>query len=104
MKMLLVILALLFFSLVIWFGGPFVQIDEYTPLGSELARIIGIVLLLVLWGLRAVWRRQDHGHRQLRPEFSAGAEVRQGSTARRRRYPQLRLVVHRSGDPARHGR
>src|SRR5882724_13541932 len=56
MKMLLVILALIFFSLVIWFGGPYVQIADYAPLGSELARIIGIALLLVLWGLRAVWR------------------------------------------------
>ena len=32
-----VILALIFFSLVIWFGGPYVSIADYTPLGSELA-------------------------------------------------------------------
>jgi type VI secretion system protein ImpL len=55
-KWLWVILALIFFSLVIWYGGPYVQVAEYTPLGSELARIIGIVLVIVLWGLRALLR------------------------------------------------
>src|SRR3569833_2536209 len=51
-----VILALIFFSLVIWYGGPFVQIAEYTPLESDLARIIAIGLLVLLWGLRALLR------------------------------------------------
>ena len=51
-----VILALIFFSLVIWYGGPYVQVADYTPLGSDLARIIGIVLVMVLWGLRALLR------------------------------------------------
>src|SRR5579864_4928792 len=51
-----VILALIFFSLVIWFGGPYVSIADYAPLGSELARIIAIALLVVFWGLRALWR------------------------------------------------
>jgi type VI secretion system protein ImpL len=51
-----VILALIFFSLVIWFGGPYVSIADYAPLGSELARIIGIVLIIVFWGLRALLR------------------------------------------------
>ena len=55
-KWLWVILALIFFSLVIWFGGPYVLVADYAPLGSELARIIGIVLLIVLWGLRALLR------------------------------------------------
>jgi type VI secretion system protein ImpL len=51
-----VILALIFFSLVIWFGGPYVSVADFAPLGTELARIIGIVLLIVLWGLRALLR------------------------------------------------
>ncbi|HEY6925166.1 MAG TPA: type VI secretion protein IcmF/TssM N-terminal domain-containing protein, partial [Steroidobacteraceae bacterium] len=51
-----VILALMFFSLVIWFGGPYVSVADFVPLGSELARIIGIVLVVVLWGLRALVR------------------------------------------------
>ena len=55
-KWLWVILALIFFSLVIWFGGPYVLVADYAPLGSELARIIGIVLLIMLWGLRALLR------------------------------------------------
>src|SRR5665213_2120433 len=53
-KWLWVILALVFFSLVIWYGGPYVAVADYQPLGSELARIIGIVLIVVLWGLRAL--------------------------------------------------
>lgn len=55
-KWLWVILALIFFSLVIWFGGPYVLVADYAPLASELARIIGIVLLIVFWGLRALLR------------------------------------------------
>ncbi len=51
-----VILGLVFFSLVIWFGGPYVSVADYAPLGSELARIIAIVLLVVFWGLRALLR------------------------------------------------
>jgi len=53
-KWLWVILALIFFSLVIWFGGPYISIADYEPLGSELARTIAIVLLIVLWGMRAL--------------------------------------------------
>ena len=53
---------------------------------------------------RAAGRGQDHGARQLRSAFPARAEVRQGGAARRRRHAQLRLVVHRRGDPPRHGR
>ena len=51
-----VILALIFFSLVIWYGGPFVSVADYAPLGTELARIIAIVALVVLWGLRSLLR------------------------------------------------
>jgi len=51
-----VILALIFFSLVIWYGGPYIQVAEYAPLESDLARIIAIVLLVALWGLRALLR------------------------------------------------
>ena len=51
-----VILALIFFSLVIWFGGPYVSVADYAPLASELARIIAIAVLVVFWGLRALWR------------------------------------------------
>ena len=51
-----VLLALIFFSLVIWYGGPYVSIADYAPLGSELARIIAIGVLVLLWGLRALWR------------------------------------------------
>jgi type VI secretion system protein ImpL len=53
---LLVILALLFFSLVIWYGGPYLSIAEYVPLESSLARIIAIALIFMLWGLRALLR------------------------------------------------
>ena len=48
--------------------------------------------------------RQDDGAAQLGPEVSARAAGRQGRAARRRRHPQLRLVVHRRGGLPRHGR
>jgi type VI secretion system protein ImpL len=51
-----VILALIFFSLVIWYGGPYIQVAEYAPLETDLARMIAIALLVVLWGLRALLR------------------------------------------------
>lgn len=55
-RWILVILALIFFSLVIWFGGPYVAVNNYAPLGSEGARTIAIVVLVVFWGLRALLR------------------------------------------------
>ncbi|MBV9912186.1 MAG: type VI secretion system membrane subunit TssM, partial [Sinobacteraceae bacterium] len=55
-KWIWVILALIFFSLVIWFGGPYVAVNNYAPLGSEGARTIAIVVLVVFWGLRALLR------------------------------------------------
>jgi type VI secretion system protein ImpL len=52
----LVILALIFFSLVIWFGGPYLSIAEVVPLESSQARIIAIAAIFVFWGLRALLR------------------------------------------------
>ena len=54
-------LALLFVSLVIWFGGPYLAFGEFKPLESALARVIAIVLVIVLWGFKTAVREIQAG-------------------------------------------
>jgi type VI secretion system protein ImpL len=50
------LLALLLISLIIWFAGPYFSFADYSPLESVTARLIAIVLVVVLWGVRALLR------------------------------------------------
>ncbi|MGD8559453.1 MAG: type VI secretion system membrane subunit TssM, partial [Gammaproteobacteria bacterium] len=47
------VIGLLALSFLIWFGGEYVHFGEsnYAPLGSEVARLVTIMVLLLLWGL-----------------------------------------------------
>jgi type VI secretion system protein ImpL len=47
----LIFLGLLFLSLFIWFAGPYFAFAEFKPLESEIARLIGILVLVALWAL-----------------------------------------------------
>jgi type VI secretion system protein ImpL len=53
----LVFFGLLFLSLFIWFGGPYLAFADYRPLESELARWVAIGILVALWLLSAVARK-----------------------------------------------
>lgn len=47
------IIGLLALSVIIWFVGPMIKFgeDNTAPLGSAIARLIAIILILLLWGL-----------------------------------------------------
>lgn len=47
------IIGLIVLSLIIWFVGPHIKFgaENYAPLGSETARLITIMVIIVLWGL-----------------------------------------------------
>lgn len=52
-KVFISIIGLIALSIVIWFVGPMIKFGENNsaPLGSEISRLITIMILLVLWGL-----------------------------------------------------
>ena len=47
------ILGLIILSLLIWFVGPTIKFgsDNFAPLGGQVARLLSIMLVIVLWGL-----------------------------------------------------
>lgn len=47
------LIGLIVLSLLIWFVGPYIKFgsDNYAPLGGEVARLIAIMVIVVLWGL-----------------------------------------------------
>ncbi|MCP3850641.1 MAG: type VI secretion system membrane subunit TssM [Gammaproteobacteria bacterium] len=50
-KWFITLLGVIALSILIWFVGPLVAIADKTPLLSETARLISIMVLLLLWGL-----------------------------------------------------
>lgn len=52
-KVFISLIGLIALSIIIWFVGPLIKFGENNaaPLGSEIARLIAIMILLVLWGL-----------------------------------------------------
>lgn len=47
------ILGLVAIAILIWFGGPYIRFGEnnVAPLGSVVARLVAIIVVLLLWGL-----------------------------------------------------
>jgi type VI secretion system protein ImpL len=47
------LIGLIVLSLLIWFVGPYIKFgsDNYAPLGGEVARLIAIMVIVMLWGL-----------------------------------------------------
>jgi len=47
------VIGLIGISIIIWFAGPLFKFGENNsaPLGSEISRLIAIIILLILWGL-----------------------------------------------------
>jgi len=47
------IIGLIVLSILIWFVGPYIKFGtgNYAPLGSEIARLVTIMIVVVLWGL-----------------------------------------------------
>ncbi len=44
-------LGLLALALIIWFAGPLIAVAGHEPLGGQIARLVTIIVLVVLWGL-----------------------------------------------------
>ncbi|MDH5326815.1 MAG: type VI secretion system membrane subunit TssM [Gammaproteobacteria bacterium] len=59
-----IIAGLLALSLLIWFGGPMVAINEYVPLKSVTARLLTIVIIIMTWAivqlLKQIKAKQDN--------------------------------------------
>ena len=47
------IIGLIALSILIWFGGPYIRFgeDNVAPLGSVVARLVAIIVILLIWGL-----------------------------------------------------
>jgi type VI secretion system protein ImpL len=52
-KFVISLIGLIAISIIIWFVGPIIKFGEnnFAPLAGEIARLITIIILLVLWGL-----------------------------------------------------
>ncbi|MFL0809050.1 MAG: type VI secretion system membrane subunit TssM [Agarilytica sp.] len=63
------VIGLILISLLIWFGGPYIKFGESNtaPLGSAMARLIAIIVILVIWGLNnlRVQRKADKSNKEL---------------------------------------
>jgi type VI secretion system protein ImpL len=71
------IVGVLLLALVIWFLGPYFAFGELRPLESPVARVIAILLLLLAWAGRMLWRnwREARGSRKLAADVAAQAEA-----------------------------
>ena len=52
-KRVISVIGLIALSIIIWFLGDQIRFGEnnYAPLGSQIARLVAIMILLLLWGL-----------------------------------------------------
>lgn len=50
------LLAFVLIALVIWWGGPYLALGDYQPLETVSARLIGILLIVVIWALKTALR------------------------------------------------
>ncbi|MDH5179570.1 MAG: type VI secretion system membrane subunit TssM [Gammaproteobacteria bacterium] len=59
------IIGLIALSLLIWFAGPSIKFGENNsaPLGSPMARLVLIIMVLMIWGMHTLWKKlQEKKH------------------------------------------
>ncbi|WP_455209687.1 type VI secretion system membrane subunit TssM [Kaarinaea lacus] len=44
-------------SLLIWFGGPMVSVNDYVPLGTVTARLLTIIIIILVWAIFQLWKQ-----------------------------------------------
>jgi len=54
---LLMLIAIILLSLIIWYIGPLIAIAEYKPFASETVRLIAIFIVFIAWGLNNLRRK-----------------------------------------------
>ena len=47
----LILVGLVLLALLIWFVGPYFAFADYKPLESVVARLVGIIVLVVIWAI-----------------------------------------------------
>jgi type VI secretion system protein ImpL len=91
-RAIVLLLALLLVAIFIWVAGPWVEIRDYAPLGSETARLIAIGIVVLCWfGAVALrWLRARRASAQL-----AGAVLQQAPAPREQVAPEAAKLRER---------
>ena len=78
-RIVIAIIGLIVLSLLIWFVGPAIKFGEknYAPLGSEVVRLVVIMVIIVLWGLNNL--RVSHRDKKQNDELVSDLEQSQSS-------------------------
>ena len=56
-RWLIPIIGIIAISVLIWFGGPMVAINDAKPFASILNRILLILIIIILWALNFLWKQ-----------------------------------------------
>ena len=83
LKWFLVLLAIALLSLAIWYGGPYLALGTLKPLESEFNRLIGILVLVVVWTLWVLMRQYKarRAGEQLAKDVAGQSEIRSAARA-----------------------
>src|SRR3546814_15477420 len=60
-------------AVLVWLFGPLLAFAEYRPLGSEFARFVAVMVILVVWGLANIYGQYR--------ERRANTELKEGIAA-----------------------
>ncbi len=56
LRRLLTLIGVILLCLLIWFAGPYLAFAEFKPFASAVGRLIGILVVFVIWALVGQWR------------------------------------------------
>ena len=82
------VIGLIALSIIVWFVGPMIKLgdENWAPLGSQVARLVAIIVLLLLWGLnnlRAQMKNRKNNEELLEDlEHNQGMQVESDSDDR----------------------
>ena len=97
-RIVIAIIGLIVLSLLIWFVGPAIKFGESNtaPLGGEVARLITIMVMLVLWGLNNL--RTTMRDKKNNEELVRDLQVNQGSPTGGAVSEQTSEEMHQIGE------
>ncbi|WP_455205296.1 type VI secretion system membrane subunit TssM [Kaarinaea lacus] len=53
----IIIIGFVALSLLIWFGGPMVSVNEHVPLASITSRLLTIIIIILVWAVFQLWKQ-----------------------------------------------